>query len=290
MKWRRAGRRDLEGLLAFLIPHEWRAVSYTSRLRKNGKGVFPSPLEASVLICAEGTDIHGTMMLTSGGVLLPACSPTLDYASALPPGPFPGWKDLGARLYSLMGPAGEVSWLGRQLPLPALVSVDYHLMVQTRRSFSSLPGGSFERPAGLSVRTAYPRDLDALMPLQIRYELEEVVIDKTRFQERACRQNLKEALRSQLVLMAECNGKVVAKAGTNARGFRADQIGGVFTAEEARNSGVACRLMEELLRLIFAEKSVACLFVKKTNEPALSLYRKLGFRIADGYRISYFKA
>ena len=189
-----------------------------------------------------------------------------------------------------MGPSGEVSWLGGQLPTAALVSVDYHLMVQTRRSFSGLPRSYFSRPGRLSVRTACASDLEALMPLQIRYELEEVVIDKDRFQEQACRQNLKHALRSQLVLMAVWNGRVVAKAGTNARGFRTDQIGGVFTAEEARNSGVACRLMEELLGRIFAEKSVACLFVKKTNQPALSLYRKLGFRTVDGYRISYFKS
>jgi ribosomal protein S18 acetylase RimI-like enzyme len=47
--------------------------------------------------------------------------------------------------------------------------------------------------------------------------------------------------------------------------------------------------MEELLRRIFAEKSTVCLFVKKNNLPALALYGKLGFRVADGYRISYFK-
>jgi ribosomal protein S18 acetylase RimI-like enzyme len=47
--------------------------------------------------------------------------------------------------------------------------------------------------------------------------------------------------------------------------------------------------MEELLRRIFAEKQTACLFVKTNNLPALSLYRKLGFRIGDGYQISYFK-
>jgi predicted GNAT family acetyltransferase len=82
---------------------------------------------------------------------------------------------------------------------------------------------------------------------------------------------------------------VVAKAGTNARGFTVDQIGGVFTVEEVRNSGIAFRVMEELLRRIFAEKSTVCLFVKKNNLPALALYGKLGFHVADGYRISYFK-
>jgi predicted GNAT family acetyltransferase len=82
---------------------------------------------------------------------------------------------------------------------------------------------------------------------------------------------------------------VVAKAGTNARGFGVDQIGGVFTLEKLRNSGIAFRVMEELLRQVFAHKDMACLFVKKDNLPALALYKRLGFATADSYRISYFQ-
>jgi RimJ/RimL family protein N-acetyltransferase len=289
MKWHRAGKRDLSKLLDFLLPHEWRAVPYTSRLRRLGKTAFPTALEASVLVYKDGPNIQGTMMLTSAGLLLPIFTPVQGQSRTIPPGPFPGWKDLSFRLYSVMGPIDEVGWLEAVLPLRAGVSIDYHLMIQTRDSFSNVCRESFPYPPGLVVRTAYPRDLAALLPLQIRYELEEVVITRERYNEQACRQNLKRSLRQQLVLMAESNGKVVAKAGTNARGFTVDQIGGVFTVEDVRNSGIAFRVMEELLRRIFAEKSTVCLFVKKNNLPALALYRKLGFRIADGYRISYFK-
>jgi GNAT superfamily N-acetyltransferase len=207
----------------------------------------------------------------------------------LPPAPFPGWNDLKFRLYSVMGPVGEVTWLGKQLHAAPVATVDYHLMVQSRESFANGSRDSITGPPGLIIRTAYPRDTGTLLPLQMRYELEEVVINRQRYSEQICRQNLKRALRQQLVLMAEQNGQVVAKAGTNARGFTTDQIGGVFTVERLRNSGIAFRLMEELLRRIYAEKQASCLFVKKDNRPAQSLYRKLGFRIGDGYRISYFK-
>jgi N-acetylglutamate synthase-like GNAT family acetyltransferase len=289
MKWRRAGKRDLPQLLAFLLPNEWRAVPYTSRLRRQGNKAFPTSLEASVLICREGPEIRGTMMLTSAGLLLPAFCPPADDSQILPSPPFPGWNDLKFRLYSVMGPVREVTWLTNQLSLSPIVTVDYHLMVQSRESFASPSRESVPCPPGLMVRTAYPRDVNALLPLQIRYELEEVVINRQRHSEQICRQNLKRSLRQQLVLMAEQNGQVVAKAGTNARGFTTDQIGGVFTVEKVRNSGIAFRVMEELLRRIFAEKLTACLFVKKNNLPALCLYRKLGFRVADGYQISYFK-
>ncbi len=289
MTWRHAGKRDLSQLLAFLLPNEWRAVPYTSRLRRQGKKAFPTSLEASVLICRKGAAIQGTMMLTSMGLLLPSFSPNPYDCRALPPAPFPGWNDLKFRLFSVMGPVGEVTWLKDQLPLCPVVTVDYHLMLQSRESFTGSSRESIPFPPGLMVHTAYPRDVDALLPLQIRYELEEVVINRQRHSEQICRQNLKRALRQQLVLMAEQNGRVVAKAGTNARGFTTDQIGGVFTVEKVRNNGIAFRVMEELLQRIFAEKQSACLFVKKDNLPALSLYRKLGFRVAEGYQISYFK-
>jgi len=289
MKWRRAGKRDLSQLLAFLLPNEWRAVPYTSRLRRQGKSAFPTSLEASVLICREGSQLRGTMMLTSAGLILPVFSCNPADSQTLPSAPFPGWNDLKFRLYSVMGPVGEVTWLRNQLPFSPLAAVDYHLMVQNRESFAGASRVSLPSPPGLIVRTAYPRDVGPLLPLQIRYEIEEVVINRQRHSEQICRQNLKRALRQQLVLMAEQDGRVVAKAGTNARGFTTDQIGGVFTVEEVRNSGIAFRVMEELLRRIFAEKLTACLFVKKNNKPALSLYRKLGFRIVDGYQICYFK-
>jgi GNAT superfamily N-acetyltransferase len=289
MKWRRAGKRDLSQILAFLLSNEWRAVPFTSRLCRQGKKALPTSLEASVLFCRESAGIRGAMMLTSSGLLLPSFSPSASNAGMLPPAPFPGWNDLKFRLFSIMGPITDVRWLKEQLPIPPLVSVDYHLMRQSGDSFARASRESISSPPGLLVRTAYPRDLDALLPLQIRYELEEVVINKQRYSEQVCRQNLKRALRQQVVLMAEQNGQVVAKAGTNARGFTTDQIGGVYTVEKVRNSGIAFRVMEELLRRIYSEKQATCLFVKKDNLPALSLYRKLGFRVCDGYQIGYFK-
>jgi predicted GNAT family acetyltransferase len=82
----------------------------------------------------------------------------------------------------------------------------------------------------------------------------------------------------------------LSKAGTNARGFDADQIGGVFTVEEERGRGLARRVMDALLGRIFQEKSQASLFVKKLNPAAVTLYRRLGFRELEDFRISYFGA
>ena len=98
----------------------------------------------------------------------------------------------------------------------------------------------------------------------------------------------KESLENNVVLYAEINGTPVAKAGTNARGFITDQIGGVFTKREERNKGIARIVMKYLLSLIFQEKRYASLFVKKHNTPAINLYKSLGFERVNDFRIAYF--
>ena len=142
---------------------------------------------------------------------------------------------------------------------------------------------------GLRIRPADGRDLGSLFPLQRDYELEEVVVFPERFSEQSCRLHLRDTLRRQLVVVAELDGRPVAKAGTNARGFQVDQIGGVFTEERLRGSGIAARVMSDLLERIFRSKPMVSLFVKRTNLPAIALYRKLGFRSLDSYRITYFR-
>ena len=120
------------------------------------------------------------------------------------------------------------------------------------------------------------------------YELEEVYIDKTLFDEHVCRMHLRKNLKKQIIYVAEVHGRPVAKGGTNARGYRVDQIGGVYTQENIRKRGIAYLLMHKLLSHIFTEKEKCCLFVKKTNTAAIRLYKKLGFKIKGNYKITYF--
>ena len=286
MSWAKAERADLPRLLAMAREREWRSVPFSSRLRPSradGKPALPSRLEATVMLDrAEG---RAALLLTAGGLLLPLLA-----GPGQPEPPFPAWKGLTRSLHSVMGPQREVRWVERGLGQPARLSIDYHLMVLEREDHLRLQGQPKPLPQGLLLRKGRLGDARALYPLQRDYELEEVLIEPGHFDPQACLANLRSTLRGQIVVLAELEGQPVSKAGTNARGFDVDQIGGVFTVEGRRGQGIANRVMQSLLEEIFRSKPSACLFVKKNNGPAVALYRRLGFRALEDYRISYFRA
>ncbi len=287
MSWKRAEAEDLPGLLELARAQEGRAVHFSSRLlpmRAGGRAALPSRLEATVLVHRLGAQATAALLLTSGGLLLPLL-PAPGQGGLGPPH-FPPWRGLARSLHSVMGPLREVLWAEGNLPFPAHVSIDYHLMGLERGDY--LPPSQAPAPEGLELRQAAPQDARGLYPLQRDYELEEVLIEPGHFDPQACLANLRRTLRRQIVFLAELDGRPVAKAGTNARGFDADQIGGVFTVEEERCRGLARRVMVVLLERIFREKSAASLFVKKLNPAAVALYHRLGFREQEDFRISYF--
>jgi predicted GNAT family acetyltransferase len=186
-----------------------------------------------------------------------------------------------------IGLAKDVERYESALALKPRARVSYRLMARTGDAAQEA-----SRPAPyprLSVRRATIADLDALLPLQEAYEREEVLTPIHEFNGPACRASLARALERQLVYAAEEGGIVVGKAGTNARGFVVDQIGGVYTHPARRGRGVAAALMAALLAQIAAEGRRASLFVKPENAPALSLYRGLGFEEIGDYRADYFE-
>jgi GNAT superfamily N-acetyltransferase len=289
VSWKKADAADLPGLLALAREREQRAVHFSSRLRPTragGHGALPSRLEATVLVHRAGAEATGALMLTSGGLLLPLLAFPASGLLAVPR--FPTWRGLARSLHSVMGPLREVRWAESNLPFPARVSIDYHLMGLAKADYR--PPAPAPALAGLTLREAGPQDARGLYPLQRDYELEEVLIEPGHFDPQSCLANLRRTLRRQVVYLAELDGRPVSKAGTNARGFDTDQIGGVFTVEEERCRGLARRVMAVLLERIFAEKSQASLFVKKLNPAAVALYHRLGFRELEDFRISYFGA
>jgi predicted GNAT family acetyltransferase len=163
--------------------------------------------------------------------------------------------------------------------------IDYDLMtLDYQPSLETLRVG----PLGLSIRQPSIRDLEAILPLQEAYELEEVLPQGATFNATACRLNLERILNTERVLVAEMEGQIIAKANTTAVAFTRTQIGGVFVHPSYRGKGIARRVCAELVRALIMSGWGVNLFVKKWNQSAQMVYRSIGFKPLADYRITYY--
>jgi predicted GNAT family acetyltransferase len=141
---------------------------------------------------------------------------------------------------------------------------------------------------GLRIRPAGPDDLDELCPLQEAYEREEVLTPIHSFDPEGSRASLARSLRDQVIVEGRLDGVAVAKAATNARAFRLDQVGGVFVAPPYRRRGIGTAVVMGLLAALEAQGRGTVLFVKRGNEAAKALYDSLAYTVQGGYRADYF--
>ena len=132
-------------------------------------------------------------------------------------------------------------------------------------------------------------DADALMPLQLAYEAEEVIPPCRMRNSAVTRKNLERILKTEYVLaLRNERGDSIAKANTNALGIRWAQIGGVYTAPDFRRKGYATLLVEALAEKIVASKRFPVLYAKDGNEGAQKAYAALGFTKTGGFTIAYY--
>jgi predicted GNAT family acetyltransferase len=130
--------------------------------------------------------------------------------------------------------------------------------------------------------------MEDMFLLQSGYEQEEVLPTGAVFNPAACRLSLERLIAGEHVLAAEMKGRLVGKINTSAASFSRWQIGGVYVHPGYRGQGIACRMAAEFIRTLIREGKGVSLFVKKRNAAAQAVYRRIGFRSAGDYRISYY--
>jgi hypothetical protein len=286
-KWSSAKNTDIDALRAFLLPRESACVSFTSRLYDphTGSMRIPPRRQARILHCSDNDGrMRGALYTTAGGFLYPVFGTELRKELQQSPSYQDGPDFSGPKPYSIMGVKQDVRIIEGLIGRPPDESVEYYLWAE----HGTAPQGPVQTPPEISIRTARPCDSEAVFPIQAAYEKEEVLLQADRFDAASTLYHLRKNLKKHRILIGIIDGRVVAKAGTNARGFRYDQIGGVFTHPALRNRGIARQMMIELLAVLHGEGKKTCLFVKKSNPPALRLYRNLGYTISDDFLISYY--
>jgi GNAT superfamily N-acetyltransferase len=259
---------------------EWAYVPFSDRLAESAPRARWSSAAWSVLIGEQRAGgQRPALLVTRSGLLLPALGGDLPLPRTLRPLVY------GAcgRLHSAMGLRTEVARVQELLGRGYAV-VDYLLMTVDAAAWR--PAAV---PPGLVLQRGRTRDAKRLFDLQRAYEVEEVLLDGSRFNPDECLRLLRRGLQRELVYFATIRGHPVAKAATNARGFAVDQIGGVFTEQRLRGRGYGAAVMTILLRTLFAAGKSATLFVKPDNKAAIRLYENLGFATRDEYRICYYR-
>jgi uncharacterized protein len=284
MAWIPLTENKLGDLIRFLGPREAHCAAFTEKLLKNGSATLPPGNEHRVIVrVSPDGEINGAILQGRQGLYYPVLH---DASCQVEASGIDLLRRGTRRIYSLMGRTSDVNALEAGFGKPPSQSVEYYLMAQD----SPPPELPLPRlPRELKIIRSDVTDASDLAKIQKLYEVEEVLLPGGTFDAAASLEHLQSALRTQMIVHGALGSAAVAKAGTNARGLFFDQIGGVFTDPSLRSRGVGTALMLRLLSLIAADKKSATLFVKLDNQPALRMYKNLGFRVLDDFRISYYR-
>lgn len=293
MGWKIAHKKNIKFLKNFLLERELECVLFSSRVkpylnRKLTNSYDLSFFKNHTILINEDLISHKikeAILLTKHGLVLPILSKNMNF-KIKNPSVINFLEKYTKKIFSILGNKHSVLKLQYYFNNNNVDLVDYHLMIL---DLNNREQNNLSNLNGITIRKAKPFDTDFIFELQENYEKEEVLIDKEKFNKKLCMTNLKFSLKNQIIFIAEHNGKAVSKAGTNARGFKIDQIGGVYTKKEFRGRNISALVLKELFSELSKEKNTVCLFVKKDNHAAIKLYKKIGFSIIDEYRIVYYK-
>ncbi|MHB9291863.1 hypothetical protein Holit_00949 [Hollandina sp. SP2] len=191
------------------------------------------------------------------------------------------------RFYAVQGIRKDVALLEQVLALRGVCStkqVDYDLMVLDQE-----PAWLTSRVPGLILRYAEPRDMEGLFHLQAAYEQEEVIPQGGVFNPALCRLSMEHIMTHEYLLLAQWKSKILGKINTNAASFSRYQIGGVYVCPDYRGLGIASYMGAAFVKTLRATGRGFSLFVKKQNCAAREVYRRIGFKVLEDYRISYYE-
>jgi predicted GNAT family acetyltransferase len=277
-RWKKMGRRDIEGAERFLRERELFCPGACGRFLKRRSR------QEQVWVLRDYTGSVSALLLYSKRTVFPIFAGDFSIV-------FSGALERFLRripLYAVQGLRDDAEFmeaLFSGLGLEPAERKDYDLMALDREpGADSLSPG----PEGLVLREPDLTDLEELFPLQTAYELEEVLPAGAVFNPAACRYNLERILAEQRILAAEIGGRLVGKVNISTASFSRYQIGGVFVHPDYRGLGIARRMTAAFIKPLVAEGKGISLFVKKKNTAAQSVYRRIGFRVIEDYRISYY--
>jgi len=289
---------------AFVRQHEYRCIDLAEQLRlclypdyapryKKAAAVYACPQRQT---CPQPQKICcGVLLFSTYGLLFHCIDTGIPEETVLAFGRFFLSEDLPyTELHAVAGIREHTLLFERVMSEIAHIrldaAVDYYLMRHTEPCTDTFfQPAQAKLNAALSIERATENDLAELFPLQLDYENTEVAYEGRPINPAVCKLSLRARITTEYIYKVSADGRIVAKAGTNARGFHWFQIGGVYTLPAYRNKGLAAAAVAHLINTHSAEAHGFALFVKTANTAALRVYEKLGFEQCGRFRMSYWK-
>ncbi len=293
--WIRAKPTDERRIREFLEPRESWACACSGKLRSvSGAFILPHLGRGALYLLVDKASaaLRSVVLFTSTGTVLPVfedqqapsegSAPRMldSLLQKLRTAPiFVLWKPEAA-----IGLSSHVALLERAFGWNPSLRIAYDMMALE----SGAPPPVSEPLPGLVIREASAADLEALMPLAMAYDQDEVLTPLHQFNYDACKAGQVRSLSRYRVFVAVLGGHIVGRAQTNATGYAWEQLGGIYVEPEKRGLGIASIVVGALVSKILEAGKRPCLFVKKSNAPARRVYEKLGFSVLDDFSVDYF--
>jgi hypothetical protein len=286
MRWFPAAKDDFTGITNFVSRYEYLSVSLSSRIYTEKGFIWPE--RAHFHILKRSGRFLGTVYQNAFGLVLPLLDPDLECSGSSIP--LRGLQLKRRKIHTIIGTQNSVEAFAELLPRHRRI-VDYLLMTRPLDNGPVSPVEWWAEldpkiPSGRLLR-GRARDASPLFPLQEGYEKEEVLLNPDHFNAQKSLKSFRRNLEEQITYYYTVEGLPVAKASTNAMGYRWCQLGGVYTLPEFRCRGIGRIVVGKLLRELDRLGYRSVLFVKTENAAAINLYEKLGFQVCRPYRIVY---
>ncbi|MBN2617780.1 MAG: GNAT family N-acetyltransferase [Spirochaetales bacterium] len=281
MVWAIANKFDLAKIIDFLLINEWIHIQAISPFCSGYGYEFPTASSNIVLIKKNNGEVNGVIVISNKGLIYPVLEEETRLSTNEKKELIKLLTQINVRIHGVIGLKEDVDFIDQVLFKSIRGSLNYIILKHNKE----IPIKDIIK---IKVVKANPKDIEKLLPLELEYQKEEVILNISDLNRRAVKENFRNKLKVDDIYYISGKNIPLSKGGTSYKSHNYALIGGVFTWKPERNKGYSTQLLQYMITDLLHRGYISVLFVKKDNKPALHLYEKLNFITPLDYKINYY--